>query len=943
MLPLTGADVTLDSDDELILGGTVQTMRASGNVVLGANHVLLESGGDLQYGTLDVDAREVSLQANVSPHSAPSQSSVEINAETINIGTSGADAVIIESQQGTINIGGTATANGTLTVTGEVVIDSTGPANTDTARQPAEAQPGDVDQAGADVSLRAGAQIGTLNVTAGAGDRLLVVAGTGDLEIGKITRTGLTAINSLRLVANNIQLNAAGRSGNTIDIDASGDVTAAGALTDDVGSITIDAAGVIRLEGMVSAGGELSLASAGTTLGGSDAVVLQGPVAGAIVTVSSASGGVRPDDTVTSDVGAVTIQGAERVSVAGNITAGGELVVAPASTNIVSQDAVVLQGTVAAGSIEVRSESGNVRLEEAVSIALSGAEQVAVTGAITASAGLTVESRAATLTVSDAVVLGGSVTAAIMSVTSEAGNLSFAQPLTTTGEGASDGGLTIANDGVITFDADVSAQGELAMTSAAVARTDLRDSEDDLTETAINASGRLTGGHVSIAVAAGDVSLAEGVAATASGGQSGGIRGSVSDGDLTIAADADTGSALLAQAGEDGGVALDVSRKLDVSGLTNNSGSFAASAESIVVSQTLTASDITLNATDNVDVTVTDPAGDVGDGLVSTVGEVSLTSKTTDVLVNSNISSASDITLVAVEGSVAQGRNSTADATDGSLTISALEGVDIATVIAQGDVTLVLTKEVGPNDEAPMFRRVNDPIAFEDSGDVNEGKLADITSETGTITFLAPSANVGSVDADQNFVQRASEGIFYGLNSGRFFSDDIGSTSLLQTIPTDALATFETQIDELNLLPPTDVSLLVNNLVDSSRATASAGNTTAASSSRSTAASQRGEEEEVAEVDEQAFVNLVTFDAPPDSVRLPEDQVQLAIDREGTMYYLVDVDTGRRFDERSWVLFEVRLDLQAPATILAGGDNRSPGFTPVFVTLDQNGAVGGAE
>ena len=224
-------------------------------------------------------------------------------------------------------------------------------------------------------------------------------------------------------------------------------------------------------------------------------------------------------------------------------------------------------------------------------------------------------------------------------------------------------------------------------------------------------------------------------------------------------------------------------------------------------------------------------------------------------------------------------------------------------------MTLVLTKEVWPNDEAPMFRRVNDPIAFEDSGDVNEGKLADITSETGTITFLAPSANVGSVDADQNFVQRASEGIFYGLNSGRFFSDDTGSTSLSKTIPTDALATFETQIDELNLLPPTDVSLLVNNLVDSSRATASAGNTTAASSSRSTAASQRGEEEEVAEVDEQAFVNLVTFDAPPDSVRLPEDQVQLAIDREGTMYYLVDVDTGRRFDERSWVLFEVRLDL----------------------------------
>ena len=79
--------------------------------------------------------------------------------------------------------------------------------------------------------------------------------------------------------------------------------------------------------------------------------MLQGPVAGAMVTVSGASGGVRQDDPVTSVVGAVTIQGVERVSVAGNITAGGELVVASASTNIAAQDAVVLQGTVAALSL----------------------------------------------------------------------------------------------------------------------------------------------------------------------------------------------------------------------------------------------------------------------------------------------------------------------------------------------------------------------------------------------------------------------------------------------------------------------------------------------------------------------------------------------------------------------------------------------------------------
>ena len=185
--------------------------------------------------------------------------------QTINIGTSGADAVIIESQQGTINIGGTATANGTLTVT-EVVIDSTGPANTYTASQPAEAQPG-MSTRLAQMSVCWPVRRSERSTGPPGRETACLCCRGRRLEIGNVTRTGLTAINSLRLVANNIQLSAAGTSGNTIDIDASGDVTAAGALTDDVGSITIDAAGVIRLEGMVSAGGELSLASAGTTLG----------------------------------------------------------------------------------------------------------------------------------------------------------------------------------------------------------------------------------------------------------------------------------------------------------------------------------------------------------------------------------------------------------------------------------------------------------------------------------------------------------------------------------------------------------------------------------------------------------------------------------------------------------------------------------------------------
>ena len=145
-----------------------------------------------------------------------------------------------------------------------------------------------------------------------------------------------------------------------------------------------------------------------------------------------------------------------------------------------------------------------------------------------------------------------------------------------------------------------------------------------------------------------------------------------------------------------------------------------------------------------------------------------------------------------------------------------------------------------------------------------------------------------------------------------------------------------------SFISPTQISVLLNDLTDSSRATASAGNTSAASSSRSTAASQRGEEEEVAEVDEQAFVNLFSFDAAPDSVRLPEDQVQLAIDRDGTMYYLVDVDTGRPYDTQSWILFEVPLTLlthAAPDANLA-----APGsWAPDFVALDDGGSGSGAD
>ena len=219
--------------------------------------------------------------------------------------------------------------------------------------------------------------------------------------------------------------------------------------------------------------------------------------------------------------------------------------------------------------------------------------------------------------------------------------------------------------------------------------------------------------------------------------------------------------------------------------------------------------------------------GSVGYGLVSTVGDVVVSLADSAVTLNSNVSAAASITLLAENGTVAQGRNATADAAGGSFSITAQDGVDVATVIAQGEITLVLTKEVGPNEDPPMFRRVNDAVAFEDSGDFKQGKLADTTSETGTIVLLAPSASVGSVDSGQSFVQSADQGIYYGLNSGRFFSDDIGPTPLLQTIPTDTLANFEVELADLgsSFTTASEVAVLLNGLTDSLLATASAGNT----------------------------------------------------------------------------------------------------------------------
>jgi hypothetical protein len=283
-------------------------------------------------------------------------------------------------------------------------------------------------------------------------------------------------------------------------------------------------------------------------------------------------------------------------------------------------------------------------------------------------------------------------------------------------------------------------------------------------------------------------------------------------------------------------------------------------------------------------------------------------------------------------------------------------------------VTLVITQtETVVGEDGPIFQRVNDPIPV-GQGDT----IQDVNSEAGTIVFLAPVASVGSTDASQNFVQRAAQGIFYGLNAGQFFSDDIGNTQILVAIPqgttadlssvTDDVLDPESLDDALGVSPTIfEVSAADYNsdISNTSVSAASAGETSAAASSRSTAASQQEDEEEVSEVDEVAFeITLKNYDDNPQGILLPEEQ-RFSYDESGNIYFNVTlrknethgprVGQGNR-DWETFTLYKVDLDLNSQTResvrgneeegsgVLALGKDpeRAFGYKPSFMKLTMN-------
>ena len=155
-------------------------------------------------------------------------------------------------------------------------------------------------------------------------------------------------------------------------------------------------------------------------------------------------------------------------------------------------------------------------------------------------------------------------------------------------------------------------------------------------------------------------------------------------------------------------------------------------------------------------------------------GAITVFSVDGQLLFNQNVSASTDFTALAATGGLSQAKDTLIE-TGGNLTLSTDTSMNISSLSAGENVTLVIRNE-NP-DVMANFVRVNDAITFGDAA-----ATPDISSE-GSISFLAPTASVGDATAGQNFVQRSGAGIFYGLDSGSFFSDDIGTSAILTTIP----------------------------------------------------------------------------------------------------------------------------------------------------------------
>jgi hypothetical protein len=301
-------------------------------------------------------------------------------------------------------------------------------------------------------------------------------------------------------------------------------------------------------------------------------------------------------------------------------------------------------------------------------------------------------------------------------------------------------------------------------------------------------------------------------------------------------------------------------------------------------------------------------------GNVASAGADVILASIGDVMLNGNVDSGGEVAVYSFTGQVQQQENSIINSV-GSIVLSAETGMTISQLASNNDITLVLTTLASDPLDPVSFARANEPVP------PGQGDTSPDISSAGAIVFLAPVADVGGKENDQNFVQRSTEGIFYGLDAGKFYSDDIGTAPILNTIPADTqghldqvtqnvlTASSQTQVTaDADFTIESTLAIFGATLAGATTAEADAGDTSFKSSSKSTAASQKKDEEEVTEVDETAFQNLTSYEENPQGIALPADQ-QFAYDEEGNIYYLVRYrDSGESQSisaDGKWQLYKV--------------------------------------
>jgi hypothetical protein len=298
---------------------------------------------------------------------------------------------------------------------------------------------------------------------------------------------------------------------------------------------------------------------------------------------------------------------------------------------------------------------------------------------------------------------------------------------------------------------------------------------------------------------------------------------------------------------------------------------------------------------------------------------------------------AGDVAIASIEGRVNQNARHTITA-DGKLSVSAQTGMAIASMNAGDNITLALLGSLDGNGNAPAFSRVDELRTL--STDASARR--DVVSG-GTIAYLAlTGADVGT--AEDSFSQRATKGIFYGLQSGQFFSVDVGVSEQLSslvntTIESDFINLFSSPAGLSGAAAPgtvfnvNSIDLGITNTVLAG--SSGAGETPVASNSRSTAAAQRDDEDELAEVNEVAFQDLKSYDENPQGMMLPEDQ-QFTYDPQGNIYFMVTLRGDYPYGTDKRVpLYRVNLSLDTPPLVSAAFE----GTTDYSPSLVQFGAV----